>query len=195
LTWHAKARLDRSIDAMSLAQTLYGLAFLVHAGTPLAAYQAVPEPPSSLEPEGSRKSVQVSHRHRRVVSCANERAAGKARCVPKLAEADSATSLRLEKLPRRASSVNGDVVALTFPSQHGRQQRELSLAFGRWQVRWGESQSPAFSVDEQAAPAIVLETRSGSCEGSTDGCRLNTADVAKTIRVLNQAKADAGAEL
>jgi hypothetical protein len=156
---------------LSLIYTLCSVALLTRGGT--AAPASLLEPPSSLEPEVKARNVHLSHRHRRVVSC-SESKAGTRDCVPTFKEADSATRIRLLRLYQRASSVASDnAVVIDFPSQVGSQQRAVALRLGRWQIDWGFSVGPSlFGVTADAAPEIVLETRSGECQALASGCRV-----------------------
>jgi hypothetical protein len=161
----------------TLLYALCTVALLTRGAT--AAPSLLTEPPSSLEPEGKTRNVRLSHRHRRVVSCEENKKAGTSGCMPTFKEADSATSVRLLRLYQRVSSVaSDDTVVVEFPSEVGRQRRSVPLRLGRWQIDWGSSVGPnLFSVSAEFAPELVLETRSGECQVLDSGCR-----VTQTVR-------------
>jgi hypothetical protein len=146
------------------------------------------EPPSSISPKPSGK-LKFSHEHRRVLSCSAERSGPNPSCREKRADADSATSLVLRPIapPRLPAKLKRQSVTVSFGSQVGRQEKDVELGAGDWQIEWpGYEHRPTFKVEPGDGFEIKLRSRSGACKKAGPECVLSTAGTAKECTIPDQ---------
>lgn len=170
--------------AAAFSATVLTLAAAAAGAGPASAPIA---PPSSLRPELS--SVQVLHTHRVVKECRSDKRAETHACSPKThARGEPKTALELIPRPARPLELEASArerVSIEVGSDGTSGAEPRRLAPGRWEITWHDKRR---LVTLSAGPTtrIQLETVTGRCTPTNDGCRLAESAVARNIAVTTQ---------
>ncbi len=155
------------------------------ASSPSAKEVTRQEPPSSLEPPVAR--ARVSHSAQRVTRCRPTSGKERAACDAHREPAVAAATVQL--VPIAAANLAADdersPVSVTFAADAAPQQRDVDLAPGEWEVRFGPPPQPRFRVAAHDEIAIAARTLLGSCVYDTKrgDCRLDPAPRARSAEV------------
>jgi hypothetical protein len=160
------------LHAAVLSSLLFGMA--EHG--PSLAQTAALTPPSSLTPSDKTVAVQLTHRHRAVRECVAP--AGTKTCAGRELEADTATTVRFERVEVAKAKLIADrgMLQVTFPPHVGPQEQTIRLEVGDWLVDWpGAAGIGHLHVVAGAKPRVTLVTSSGRCRFKEQRCELDTA--------------------
>jgi hypothetical protein len=151
------------------------------------------KPPSSLEPDQARGTVEFSHEHQRVVSCDERREAGEVVCKPKQESMDVGTALTLRPVDdagRLSQEDRRSVVTLRFEDEPSPQKEEVELSVGTWELEWaGLRKRPRMRVAEEDEFKVKLSTLEGACKRVRSRCVVAPAAQRRTVSIPERYRA------